>query len=72
MEQEYLVIKPKKLRGEDAYRTSSIRLKEELFVQLEEIAGKTDRSRNELIGILLKFALQHCEIDAKQAECSQK
>ena len=54
-----LVIRPK---GEDGYRTFSIRIKEDTVAQLDEIAAKTNRSRNELIGQFLDFALANCEI----------
>ncbi len=58
-----LVIKPKKPKGEDGYRVFSIRVKEEIVAQIDTIAMKTGRSRNELIGILLEYAIGHCVIE---------
>ena len=60
-----LVIKPKKPKGEDGYRVFSIRVKEEIVVQIDTISMKTGRSRNELIGILLEFSLDRCSIEPK-------
>ena len=58
-----LVIKPNKPKGEDGYRVFSIRVKEEIVAQIDTISMKTDRSRNELIGILLEYAIGHCVIE---------
>ena len=58
-----LVIKPKKPKGEDGYRVFSIRVKEEIVAQIDTIFMKTGRSRNELIGILLEYAIGHCVIE---------
>lgn len=52
----------KKLKGEDGYKTFSVRIKEETVEQLDVLASKTNRSRNELIGILLDFAIDNCEV----------
>ena len=56
-----LTIKKKKLRGEDGYKVFSIRIKEETAAELERIAEETNRSRNEVINIMLDFAIKHCE-----------
>ena len=58
---EKLIIK-KKLKGEDGYKTFSIRIKEETVERLDELATKTNRSRNELIGIFLDYAMDNCEV----------
>ena len=63
MANDKLKIRPKHLRGEDGYRTFSIRVKDEIVEEIEIISEKTGRSRNELISILLKYALERCEID---------
>lgn len=59
---EKLIIKKKSLKGEDGYKTFSIRIKEETTEKLEAIAKETNRSRNELINILLDYAINNCEI----------
>lgn len=59
---EPLIIKRKDLRGEDGYKTFSIRIKEETVNALDHLSQETNRSRNELINILLQYALQNCQI----------
>ena len=56
MENDKLVISPKKPKGEDGYKVFSVRLKDDIVTQLEGIVSKTGRSRNELKGTLLEFA----------------
>lgn len=63
MNENKLIIKPKRVKGEDGYKTFSIRIKDELVDELECVVNKTGRSRNELIGILLEYALKRCIIE---------
>ena len=65
MSNDKLVIKPKHVKGDDGYRTFSIRVKEDLVVRIDEISAQTGRSRNELIGLFLEFASERCTIDNK-------
>lgn len=58
---EELIIK-KKLKGEDGFKTFSIRIKEETVLRLDELSEETNRSRNELINILLDFSIDHCTV----------
>ena len=60
---EKFIIKKKGLKGEDGYKTFSIRIKQETVNRIDELSRKTDRSRNELIGMLLDFGLDHCETE---------
>jgi len=60
MRDNKLIVKPK---GEDGYRVFSIRIRESLVEDIEQVAVKTGRSRNELIGIFLEYALKNCVID---------
>ncbi len=53
----------KKLKGEDGFKTFSIRIKDETVTQLDILSAKTNRSRNELIGILLDYAIANCEVE---------
>lgn len=59
---EKLVIKKKTLKGEDGYKTFSIRIKDDTVKRLEELSDQTSRSRNELINIMLDYALDNCEV----------
>ena len=57
-----LIINKKSLKGEDGYKTFSIRIKDETVAKLDDLAKETNRSRNELINILLDYALNNCEV----------
>ncbi|HOV24757.1 MAG TPA: ribbon-helix-helix protein, CopG family [Pseudobacteroides sp.] len=50
-------------RKEDDYSIFSIRIKNDTMKKLDEIATKTNRSRNEVINICLEFALNNLEDD---------
>ena len=52
-----LVIWLKWPKGEDGYRTFSVRLRHALVDRMDEIARETGHSRNELIGIFLDYPL---------------
>ena len=62
MEQK-LIIRKKSLKGEDGYKTFSIRIKEETVAHLDKLSKETNRSTNELINILLDYAVENCEVD---------
>lgn len=62
MKQDNLVIKSK-LRGDDGYKTFSIRIREDTVAQIDQIVVKTGRSRNELIGTFLEYALEQCVVE---------
>lgn len=68
MDKQKLVIHPKPPKGEDGYKTFSIRIKDDIVWQLDSMAGTTGRSRNELIAILLRYALENCEIAESTAK----
>ena len=59
---EKLIIKKKTLKGEDGYKTFSIRIKDETVLRLDQLSQDTNRSRNELINILLDFAIENSEV----------
>lgn len=58
-----LIISKKNLKGEDGFKTFSIRISEETVERLEKLSSETNRSRNELIGILLDYAIENCEVN---------
>lgn len=62
-DKKIIISKKSNLKGEDGYKIFSIRIKENTVKQLDEIAEKTNRSRNELINIFLEFAVSNCEIE---------
>lgn len=63
MAKDELVLRPKRVRGEDGYRTFSVRVKENTVAKLDAIASRTGHSRNELIGIFLEYAAEHCRVE---------
>ena len=62
MAENKLRITPKLPKGEDGYKTFSIRIKNETAGRLDQLALYSGRSRNELIGVLLEYAIENCEI----------
>ena len=62
MKNDRIIVRPKRPKGEDGSKTFSIRIKEDTVQALNEIASKTGRSRNELIGTFLEYAIKRCEI----------
>lgn len=61
-----LIIKPKKVKGEDGFKTFSIRIREDTVFQIDKISSETNRSRNELIGLLLEYALDRCVVEKEE------
>ncbi|MBE6629886.1 MAG: CopG family transcriptional regulator [Ruminococcaceae bacterium] len=57
-----LIINKRSLKGEDGYKTFSIRIKDETVEKLNSLAATTNRSRNELINLLLDYAIENCEV----------
>lgn len=62
MRDNELILHPKKIRGEDGYKTFSIRIKDETVEKINRISAQTGYSRNELIGRFLEYAAEHCVI----------
>lgn len=58
-----LILRPKRPKGEDGYKTFSIRVREETVAKIEDISAQTGHTRNELIGIFLDYAVEHCVIE---------
>lgn len=63
MPDDELILRPKRLKGDDGYKTFSVRVKEDVVAKLDEIARRTGHSRNELVGIFLDYAVEHCRIE---------
>lgn len=59
---EKLIINKKSFKGEDGFKTFSVRIREETVANLDRLAQETNRSRNELIGLLLDYAINNCEV----------
>lgn len=63
MGKDDLIVKPKHPKGEDGYKVFSIRIKEETVAKIDAISVQTGRSRNELIGKFLDYAVERCKIE---------
>ena len=64
MKEDKLIIKKSSLKKwEDGYKIFSVRVKEDVVNQIDTIASDTGRSRNELIGKFLEYAISHCQIE---------
>lgn len=62
MNDKLKIQKRNNIKGEDGYKVFSIRVKDAIVSELDSISEKTNRSRNELINIMLEFAIKNCEI----------
>lgn len=62
MKEDKLKISKRRLKGDDGFKVFSVRLEQELVDRIDNIAEYTNMSRNELIGILLRYAVENCEI----------
>ena len=51
-----------KRRGEDGNRVITVRIKESILADLDRLSSDTQRSRNELINIILEHGLKNVEI----------
>lgn len=62
MSEKLKIPKKNNIRGEDGYKVFSVRVKDSLVSCLDAISEQTNRSRNELINIMLDFAIKNCII----------
>ena len=62
-EEKKLVISPLKYSGETA--VISMRMPKDMLADIDAIAAKTGRTRNEIMMLSLEFALEHMQIDEK-------
>ncbi len=53
-------------RGDDGYKIVSVRMKEETVNRLDELSVQTNRSRNELINILLESTINIVKVEDVQ------
>lgn len=63
MTNDFIEIKKKTAkRGDDGYKIVSVRMKDETLEKLEIISNQSNRSRNEIINILLEKAIDIVKI----------
>lgn len=63
MTNEIRITKKSTKKGDDGYRVVSVRMKEELLARLDGLAEDTQRSRNELINLLLQSAIEIVKVE---------
>jgi len=62
MNKKIQISKKDRIKGEDGYKTFSIRVKEETVEKLDNIVALSNRSRNELINMFLDYGVENFEI----------
>ncbi|RHO52270.1 ribbon-helix-helix protein, CopG family [Ruminococcaceae bacterium AM07-15] len=63
MAEEIKITKKSPRRGDDGYKVVSVRMKEEMIQQLDLLSAETNRSRNELINLLLEAAIPIVKVE---------
>lgn len=63
MDKEIKITKKTPHRGDDGYKIVSVRMKEEMLDRLDRLAAQTNRSRNELINLLLDSAMEIVKVE---------
>ena len=63
MADEIKITKKGTRRGDDGYKVVSVRMKDEMIEQLNELSERTNRSRNELINLLLEAAIKIATVE---------
>lgn len=63
MSNEIKIKKKTPRKGDDGYKIVSVRMKDELIERLDALSANTNRSRNELINLLLNAAVDIVKIE---------
>lgn len=63
MAEEIRIKKKSTRRGDDGHKIVSVRMKEELVDRLDDLAANTNRTRNEIINLLLTAAVDIVKIE---------
>lgn len=50
-------------KGEDGYKVISVRIKEGTLKKIDDLSRKSNRSRNELVNIILENSVDNVEIN---------
>ncbi|MGN0748007.1 MAG: ribbon-helix-helix protein, CopG family [Aristaeellaceae bacterium] len=62
MQREIRITRKETRKGEDGHKVISVRMKDATLARLEELSAQTNRSRNELINLLLEAALDDVSV----------
>ena len=63
MAEEIKITKKNDRKGDDGYKIVSVRMKVETITQFDKLSEKANRSRNELINLLLEAAIPIVKIE---------
>lgn len=63
MTKEIKITKKRPCKGDDGHKIVSVRMREELVERLDRLSAETNRSRNELINILLESAISIVRVE---------
>lgn len=63
MEKEIRIKKKNPYRGDDGHKVVSVRMPDTLLEKLDDLSEKTNRSRNELINLLLQSAIELVKVE---------
>ena len=63
MKREIKITKKIAKKGEDGHKVVSVRMKDSTIASLDELSEQTNRSRNELINMLLEAALEDVSVE---------
>ena len=63
MAEEIKITKKSARKGDDGYKVVSVRMKDETVDKLDDLSAKTNRSRNELINMLIESAINIVKIE---------
>ena len=66
MKREIKITKKIAKRGEDGHKVVSVRMKDSTVARLDELSAQTNRSRNELINMLLEAALDDVRVEGEE------
>ncbi len=59
---EKFIVTPKEYKKDDKYVTMTIRIERTLQEAYDDLSTKTNRSRNELMGMALRYAIDNMEL----------
>ncbi len=69
MKKTIIITRKETKRGDDGHKIVSVRMRDELVEKLDELSNNANRSRNELINILLESALEIVDVeDGREAD----
>ena len=63
MDKEIRITRKIPKAGDEGYKIISVRMRDELIEKLDLLSNETNRSRNELINILLESAIEIVKVD---------